>query len=154
MTLIEGTLTEHYAKLWSYGVEIRRTNPGSTVKLDVNSMPNGKNYFIKFYVCRDANTQIFPIAWAVVCVENKENWQWFLDLLKDDIDLALGNGLTLMSDQHNGLMEAVKELLPQAEHRQCARHICYKGIGIALSTCQPVLDGQGPKDLVKSIFSN
>ncbi|KAL7608103.1 hypothetical protein Lser_V15G11245 [Lactuca serriola] len=29
-----------------------------------------------------------------------------------------------MSDQHKGLIEAVKELLPYVEHMQCARHIC------------------------------
>ncbi|GJZ41219.1 pentatricopeptide repeat-containing protein, partial [Tanacetum coccineum] len=37
-----------------------------------------------------------------------------------------GNGLTLISDQHKGLIEAVKEIMPLAEHRQCARHI-YEG---------------------------
>ena len=54
LQLIDGTLVEHYAKLWSYAEEIRRSNPGSTVKLDVNHMPDGKNYFSKFYVCFDA----------------------------------------------------------------------------------------------------
>ncbi|GJR80733.1 multidrug resistance-associated protein 5 [Tanacetum coccineum] len=34
-----------------------------------------------------------------------------------------GNGLTLMSDQHKGLIEVVKDVMPNAEHRQCARHI-------------------------------
>ncbi|GKC59710.1 hypothetical protein Tco_1087308 [Tanacetum coccineum] len=29
-------------------------------------------------VGRDANNQIYPIAWAVVQVENTENWEWFL----------------------------------------------------------------------------
>ncbi|XP_023742979.3 uncharacterized protein LOC111891128 [Lactuca sativa] len=147
--LIEGTLVEHYAKSWSYGEEIRRSNPGSTVKIDVISMPDGKNYFSKLYLCfdglkqgwrgscirfinldgcflkglcsgelicdvrRDANNHIFPIAWAVVCIENKENWKWFLENLRDD--LQLDNGF--------GLLEVVKEILPTAEHRQCARHI-------------------------------
>lgn len=131
-----GTLVEHYAKLWSYGAEIRRSNPGSTVSMDVNPMPDGTNYFSKFYVCfdgvkkgwkqgcrrvigidgcflkgiisgellcavgKDANNQIYPICWAVVCVENKDNWMWFLDLMIDDLDLGMGEGLTLMSDQH------------------------------------------------------
>ncbi|CAI9271321.1 unnamed protein product [Lactuca saligna] len=27
---------------------------------------------------RDANNHVYPIAWAVVNVENKENWTWFL----------------------------------------------------------------------------
>nr|XP_043630529.1 uncharacterized protein LOC122601860 [Erigeron canadensis] len=74
-------------------------------------------------VGRDANNHIFPIAWAVVTVENKENWAWFIDLLKDDLDLGSGNGIALMSDQHKGLIESVKDILPNAEHRQCARHI-------------------------------
>lgn len=107
LSLIEGTIVDHYAKLWSYGEDIRRSNPGSTMKMQVNSMPDGKNYFSKFYVCfaglregwrtgcriiinldgcflkglcigellsavgRDGNNKIFPIAWVVVCVENK-----------------------------------------------------------------------------------
>ncbi|GKA29646.1 pentatricopeptide repeat-containing protein, partial [Tanacetum coccineum] len=37
-----------------------------------------------------------------------------------------GNGLTLISDQHKGLIQAVKDVMPHAEHRICARHI-YEG---------------------------
>nr|GEW84314.1 hypothetical protein [Tanacetum cinerariifolium] len=36
---------------------------------------------------RDANNQMFPIAWAVVRVENKFNWMWFLSLPRDDLNL-------------------------------------------------------------------
>ncbi|KAJ9551842.1 hypothetical protein OSB04_015887 [Centaurea solstitialis] len=72
---------------------------------------------------RDGNNHIFPVAWAVVNVENKDNWEWFLRLLGEDLDIPHGIGLTLMSDQHKGLIEAVKEVMPFAEHRQCARHI-------------------------------
>nr|KAJ0199436.1 hypothetical protein LSAT_V11C600338640 [Lactuca sativa] len=145
LKLVEGNLVEHYGKLWSYGHEILRTNPGSTVKLDMEDGPDGKKYFSKFYCCfqgvkqgwiegcrrgellcaigRDANDKIYPIAWAVVNVENKQNWKWFLELLIDDQHLNLGNGFSLMSEQHKGLIEAAKELLPYVEHRQCARHI-------------------------------
>ncbi|CAI9278555.1 unnamed protein product [Lactuca saligna] len=49
---------------------------------------------------RDANDKIYPIAWAVVNVENKQNWKWFLKLLIDDLHLNLGNGFSLISDQH------------------------------------------------------
>ncbi|KAL7584749.1 uncharacterized protein LOC111920435 [Lactuca sativa] len=75
-------------------------------------------------IWRDENDKIYPIAWAVVNVENTHNWKWFLELLIDDLNLNLGNGFSLISDQHKGLIEAVKELLPYVEHRQCARHIC------------------------------
>jgi len=49
---------------------------------------------------RDANNQVYPIAWAVVDVENKPNWTWFIDLLRDDLDLHDGRGLVVISDQH------------------------------------------------------
>jgi hypothetical protein len=29
---------------------------------------------------RDANNQMYPIAWAVVAKENNEEWDWFMDL--------------------------------------------------------------------------
>ena len=51
-------------------------------------------------VGRDANNHIYPIAWAVVAVENKETWKWFLNLLLKDINMGNGAGLTLLSDQH------------------------------------------------------
>ncbi|XP_023772459.1 uncharacterized protein LOC111921112 [Lactuca sativa] len=133
---IEGSLIEHYGRSWSYGEEIIRSNPGSTVRLDVDIMPDSTTLFSKFYVCfkavrdgwfegcrhvigfdgcflkgivraealsavgRDANNHIYPIAWAVVCVENKETWKWFIDLLMDDINGGLGAGITLLSDGH------------------------------------------------------
>jgi hypothetical protein len=32
---------------------------------------------------RDGNNNIYPIAWAVVAKEDTENWQWFLEQLKE-----------------------------------------------------------------------
>ncbi|GKD87122.1 hypothetical protein Tco_1358276, partial [Tanacetum coccineum] len=41
----------------------------------------------------------------------------------EDLDLSTGNGLTLMSNQHKGLIETVKDVMPYVGHHQCARHI-------------------------------
>ncbi|GJZ84812.1 pentatricopeptide repeat-containing protein [Tanacetum coccineum] len=57
------------------------------------------------------------MAWAVVSIENSKNWLWFLSNLGSDFNLAMGAYLTILSDGHKGLIEAVKELLPHAEHR-------------------------------------
>ncbi|GJU48669.1 hypothetical protein Tco_1218224 [Tanacetum coccineum] len=131
----ERGLKEHYARLSDYGTEIMETNPGSTVKMCVNTS-DGNNYFSIYYVCfkgvkdgwingcrkvigldgcflksvcqgqllaamgRYANNHIFPLAWAVVSVKNKENWKWFLTQLRDDTGMIDGVGLTLISDQH------------------------------------------------------
>jgi len=49
---------------------------------------------------RDGNDNIYPIAWAIVVVENKEMWKWFLDLLMGDLEMDHGEGLTFISDGH------------------------------------------------------
>ncbi|GKB39011.1 multidrug resistance-associated protein 5, partial [Tanacetum coccineum] len=122
--------------------KILSTNPGSPVQLDVDTMDDGKTQFKRMYICfkeeglksncrgelltamgRDSNNQMFPMAWAVVSIENSENWLWFLSHLCSDFNLAMGEYLTILSDGHKGLIGTVKELLPHAEHRLCARHI-------------------------------
>ncbi|CAI9265615.1 unnamed protein product [Lactuca saligna] len=159
MTIIDGKLTEHYARVWDYCHELLRSNPGSTVQVGVTVNPDQTTYFHMMYLCfkaikegwkigcrrvigldgsflkgtckgelltaigRDANNQVYPIAWAVVDIENKANWKWFLELLTEDLNLLDGGGFTVISDQHKGLLEATKEVLPNVEHRQCARHI-------------------------------
>ncbi|XP_050233526.1 uncharacterized protein LOC126682013 [Mercurialis annua] len=74
-------------------------------------------------VGRDGNNQIFPLAWAVVSVENKFNWGWFLKCLKYDLPLGDGKGYTIISDMQKGLEIAIEEQLPEIEHRMCARHV-------------------------------
>uniref|UniRef100_A0A1J3G2U0 MULE transposase domain-containing protein n=1 Tax=Noccaea caerulescens TaxID=107243 RepID=A0A1J3G2U0_NOCCA len=50
-------------------------------------------------VGRDANNQFFPVAWAIVQVENTDNWLWFIKKLKHDLGLKNGEGFTLISDR-------------------------------------------------------
>ena len=47
---------------------------------------------------KDGNNQIFPIAWAVVAVENKKNWGWFLKCLKHDLPLGDEDNYTIIFD--------------------------------------------------------
>ncbi|GJY99527.1 multidrug resistance-associated protein 5 [Tanacetum coccineum] len=75
---------------------------------------------------RDGNNHIYPVAWAVVYVENKDNCTWFLELLEQDLGSSRGNGLTLMFDQHkatskasylqlyNKIMDKIKSVNPNA----------------------------------------
>ncbi|GJT45857.1 pentatricopeptide repeat-containing protein [Tanacetum coccineum] len=132
----ETAIEDHYAYIRSYGKAILESNHGSTVKVGVTVNPDSKTYFDRFYVCFKGlkegwklgcrNVIALDVAWAVVNVENKYNWSWFLDLLGDDLDMPTGNGLTIISYQHKVLIQAVKDIMPHAEHRQCARHV-YEG---------------------------
>ncbi|KAH9613684.1 hypothetical protein KSS87_014391 [Heliosperma pusillum] len=50
----------------------------------------------------DGNNNIFPIAWAIVEVENRDSWQWFLEVLVTDIGVDEGADFTFMSDRQKG----------------------------------------------------
>ncbi|ESQ45835.1 hypothetical protein EUTSA_v10011024mg, partial [Eutrema salsugineum] len=145
---------ESLARLHDYVGEIKRTNPGSTVEVEVSGGVFQKNYvcfkalkdgwkktcqrmihidgtFLKWrqtgqllVACgRDPNDQMFPFAWGIVDAETTDNWKWFFQHLIDDLELESSNCLTLMSDQCKGLIGAVKEVLPYAVHKLCARHV-------------------------------
>nr|KAJ0189711.1 hypothetical protein LSAT_V11C800395300 [Lactuca sativa] len=72
---------------------------------------------------RDGKNQVYPIAWAMIDVEKKDNWEWSINLLVEDLCLELGEGLAIIFDLHKALVGAVKEKLPLVEHRQCAIHV-------------------------------
>nr|GEX71852.1 zinc finger, PMZ-type [Tanacetum cinerariifolium] len=42
---------------------------------------------------------------------------WFLSLLQEDLELGYGGDLTVISDGHKGLLEAVEGILPDSDHR-------------------------------------
>nr|GEV17436.1 hypothetical protein [Tanacetum cinerariifolium] len=102
----EGGLIDHYSKIRQYRQAVLDSNPRSTCHIDLEEKDDGLTYFKRIYgqlltaMGRDANNQMFPIAWAVVGVENKNSWCWFLSLLSDDLKLNDGAGLTVISDGH------------------------------------------------------
>ncbi|XP_016185811.1 uncharacterized protein LOC107627495 [Arachis ipaensis] len=74
-------------------------------------------------VGQDANNQIFPIAYAVVDSETRDNWRWFLELLHRDLGNYRVHGWNFMSDQYKGLIPAMEQVMPGVHHRFCAMHI-------------------------------
>uniref|UniRef100_M8C797 MULE transposase domain-containing protein n=1 Tax=Aegilops tauschii TaxID=37682 RepID=M8C797_AEGTA len=75
---------------------------------------------------RDANNQMYPVAWAVVEKETYESWFWFVEKLNRDLKISnQGDGWVFISDQQKGLIGAIEDILPKAEHRMCARQHIY-----------------------------
>ncbi|XP_014506494.1 uncharacterized protein LOC106766266 [Vigna radiata var. radiata] len=75
-------------------------------------------------VGRDANDQMLPIAYAIVEVENKATWKWFMELLVDDLGgPTICASCTFISDQQKGLLQAIQEVLPRVDQRFCVRHL-------------------------------
>ncbi|GJZ56584.1 mutator type transposase [Tanacetum coccineum] len=71
----------------------------------------------------DPNNGTYPLAYEVVETETKESWTWFLDCLEDDLQLARNSNFTFITDRQKGLVPALQEMFPAAEHRYCLKHI-------------------------------
>ncbi|XP_074375311.1 uncharacterized protein LOC141717097 [Apium graveolens] len=71
----------------------------------------------------DASEGMYPVAWAVVEVENTDSWTWFLQFLCQDIKILIDREWTFISDRQKGLINALETVVPQAEHRFCVMHL-------------------------------
>ncbi|XP_057793072.1 uncharacterized protein LOC131009677 [Salvia miltiorrhiza] len=133
--LLRGSVEEHYASLRRYIAELRKVDRGGRYELLLGDAAVFKGLYMGFSslvkdlylggilmcaVGKDGNNQIFPIAWAIVEVENEQCWTWFLKCLIEDLGIADGAGWTFISDQQKGLLNAVNTLTPFAEHKNCA----------------------------------
>ncbi|XP_059461899.1 uncharacterized protein LOC132190869 [Corylus avellana] len=75
-------------------------------------------------VSRDGNNNMYPIAFAVVEAETKDSWIWFLETLVSDLGTHDRHARpTFISDRQKGLIPALNEVLPMADHRFCVRHL-------------------------------
>ncbi|KAL0219585.1 hypothetical protein P9112_005238 [Eukaryota sp. TZLM1-RC] len=73
----------------------------------------------------DAEGHLYPLAFAVVSTENKDNWTWFCQRFRD----AYGSDInTIVSDREKGLCDAVATVFVTAKHAFCVRHLT-KNIG-------------------------
>ncbi|KAK4385870.1 hypothetical protein Sango_2711000 [Sesamum angolense] len=74
-------------------------------------------------VGRDGNVNMVPIALAIVPVENRETWTWFVGELWEDIGGLGTNKWSFLSNRQKCLIDALEELVPESEHRYCLRHM-------------------------------
>ncbi|XP_057444916.1 uncharacterized protein LOC130737170 [Lotus japonicus] len=74
----------------------------------------------------DGNKGMFPIAFAIVEIECKESWMFFLSLLNDALSSVpewKDRQVTIMPDMQKGLRNSVAEKFPNAKHRYCCNHL-------------------------------
>ena len=69
----------------------------------------------------DGHNWMYPLAFGFIDGETDDNWVWFMSQLKKAIgDLPL---LVVCIDACKGLEKAVKHVFPQADQRECFRHL-------------------------------
>jgi hypothetical protein len=69
----------------------------------------------------DGHNWMYPVAYGFIDGESEESWIWFMRMLHK----AVGNLPTLVicTDACKGLENVVKVVFPQAEQRECFRHL-------------------------------
>nr|XP_043633086.1 uncharacterized protein LOC122604263 [Erigeron canadensis] len=115
---LRGDYTRQYNMLRDYVLELHTSNPGSTIKLEVEpplDPDSNERIFKRIYVCL--------VAYALVEAETKDTWTWFLECLGDDLDLDKRSNYTFMSDRQKGIIQAIAKVFPCVEHRYCLKHI-------------------------------
>ncbi|KAG8369805.1 hypothetical protein BUALT_Bualt14G0052000 [Buddleja alternifolia] len=71
----------------------------------------------------DSNNSMYPICYVVVARETKATWEWFLNLLKHDLNIVANFEYTFMSDKQKGLLPAFEKVFPNSINRYCVRHL-------------------------------
>lgn len=71
----------------------------------------------------DGNHKRLPLAWAVVPVENKDNWKYFLEFAVQHLQRPEGEDAVVVSDRDKGLLETVADFIPGALHVYCSKHL-------------------------------
>ncbi|KAL3537388.1 hypothetical protein ACH5RR_000754 [Cinchona calisaya] len=122
--LIYGKYKKQYSKLWDYYEELLVKDPGSTVDIII-AMDEifGKERFQRMSVGIDPNDCIYPIAYAMVDIENNNSRRWFIKHFEYDLGIYDQQSWKFISDRQKGLGSAIHEILPRIEHRHCVRHL-------------------------------
>ncbi|KAL6542410.1 hypothetical protein OROMI_024012 [Orobanche minor] len=85
----------------------------------------GKNNGILFVaVTKDANEQIYPLAFGIGPIENHESWIWFLTRVRRAYGCTPNT--LIVSDQHVSIEHAVSIVFPEATHSLCYYHLSGK----------------------------
>jgi hypothetical protein len=69
----------------------------------------------------DGHNWMYPVAFGVMDSETNEKWIWFMQRLREAIRCPIG--LAICTDCGQAMMAGVKEVFPNAEHRECMFHL-------------------------------
>ena len=97
---------------------LRRCRP--VITIDSSHMSGSYGGAIFLATSYDANDNMFPIAYGVMSSDNYEDWNWFLQNLKN---LIGHKDVVILSDGHSGLLRSVTELFGEENHAYCYRHL-------------------------------
>ena len=71
----------------------------------------------------DGRENNLPLAWALVPVEDEDNWTWFLEGVKPYLEGLNHPDAVNISDRQKGLTNAIQSAFPRTKYSHCCQHI-------------------------------
>ncbi|XP_057740552.1 uncharacterized protein LOC130957725 [Arachis stenosperma] len=135
VALIYGDWDESYNELprWVLGVQLTMAGTVAVLKtipplisIDGTHLYGKYGGTLLVAIAQDGNSNILPVAFALVEGENVESWSFFLSHLREHVTPQ--PGLLVISDRHNGIKAALEApdggwLPPFAYQAFCIRHV-------------------------------
>ncbi|XP_042515438.1 uncharacterized protein LOC122089813 [Macadamia integrifolia] len=109
----------YYASLYGFQNGCR-----PLIFLDSTSLKSKYQEILLVATAVDGNDGAFPVAFAVVDVDNDDSWHWFLEQLKPVV--LTSRTITFVSDREKGLKKSVHEVFEKSHHGYCIHHLMKK----------------------------
>ncbi|XP_062180550.1 uncharacterized protein LOC133884951 [Phragmites australis] len=128
---------QSFQLLYNFKAEVELRSPGNGCRpyLSIDSTAlNGRwNGQLAAAAALDGHNWMFPVAFGFVGSETEDNWILFMNQLHR----AIGDPplLAVCTDARKGLENAVKMVFPNAEQRECFRHLMHKFVKKYSSDC-------------------
>ncbi|WVZ87679.1 hypothetical protein U9M48_034280, partial [Paspalum notatum var. saurae] len=147
---IHGNYEESFQLLFNWKAQMDISCPGSIIEIElekVNKRKCFKRMFVAMKPCVDGpyldidatsltvrysgqlasatsvdgHNWLYYVAYGIFETETEDNWKWFMQQLHKAIGCP--PGLVICTDACKGLEIAVGAVFPQAEYRECMRHL-------------------------------
>ena len=91
------------------------------MSIDATTINGRWNVHLVAAIAVDGHNWMYPFAYDFIVFETTDNWTWFMEQLKK----AIGDPplLAVCSNACKGLENAVKNVFPNAEQRECFYHL-------------------------------
>ncbi|XP_019241766.1 PREDICTED: uncharacterized protein LOC109221772 [Nicotiana attenuata] len=79
------------------------------------------SYLYMMTISKDANNQIFPLAFGIAESENNNSYEWYFSQLRNVIGSR--ENLIFLSDRHQAIANGIAKVYPESHHGICIYHL-------------------------------
>ncbi|XP_070057122.1 protein FAR1-RELATED SEQUENCE 4-like [Nicotiana tomentosiformis] len=107
---------------YAYGSSIAGWNHcRPVIAVDATFLKSKYRGVLMISVSKDANNQIFPLAFGIAESENNNSYEWYFSELRNAIGSR--DNLIFLSDRHQSIAHGIAKVYPESHHGICIYHL-------------------------------